>query len=51
MQQSRFVAERANQWNATPWKQYLAEIVHFVTNYNAKETLNAIDALKRKISR
>ncbi|MEO5329659.1 MAG: response regulator [Magnetococcus sp. THC-1_WYH] len=46
----RFLAERINQWNATPWKQDFAEIVHFVTNYNAKETLSAIDALKRKIS-
>ena len=46
----RFLAERVNQRNATLWKQNLAGIAHFVTNYSTEETLTAIDALKRKVS-
>ncbi|MBF0140205.1 MAG: response regulator [Magnetococcales bacterium] len=46
----QFLAEKVNQWLTTPWKKELEEIVNFVTNYNAKGSLNAIDALIKKLS-
>ncbi|MBF0434920.1 MAG: response regulator [Magnetococcales bacterium] len=46
----QFLAEKANQWLTTPWKRELEEIINFVTNYNAKGSLNAIDVLIKKLS-
>lgn len=45
----RFLAEKVNQWHTSPWKKELEEIINFVTNYNAKDALNAIDALRNKL--
>jgi signal transduction histidine kinase len=45
-----FIAKLIHQWNSTPWSQDLQEIVSLINGFNADASLEAITALRKKLS-